>query len=591
MPMMASSKRDWEPLRLVVRYLRKHRSGLAWALLWRLAYVLLPMQVPVLAGALADALAGNTATLYGWQAPPGTASTVLMVIALGLVVIAILSALAAHLRLVATATLSRRFVTHLRKAVIDKIATMPPLQQQAYGAGELLDRAVSDAGSMRRFLDRVFIQAITNVARVVYPVAILFTLDARLALIALSVIPPQWLLMRHLHGRLYAATQRARTARAALTSRLKEQLDGTESMQALHAEAAAAQRTQAHAERLEARQLDSSILSASISGITWATTGLGLALTWWLGGSAVLGGTLTLGTLITFTGFVEFAYRPFRQFSRIAGTFQKGLVSLRRIHNLLMAPSTLPEPPHAPPLRLTNGHIAFDKVTVCYDGEPVISDLNLTIVPRTLTVITGPSGCGKSTVLRLITRFLDPVDGTVKIDGQRLDQLQIASIRSQVALVPQQPVGFEGSVLDNLRLGQPDATLDHVIEACRDADALDFIEALDGGFQATLAEGGAGLSGGQLRRLALARALLHNPRILLLDEPTAGLDPQAEAAVAETLHRLARNRTVVVVTHRGHLIGKADRIVRLGPEVRREQHPPIKPSAPHRHEHLATPTT
>ncbi|MEO1479939.1 MAG: ABC transporter ATP-binding protein, partial [Bacteroidota bacterium] len=457
------------PISLAGRYLRHHRAGYAWALLWRTGYVLLPMQVPLLAGAIADALAGNAASVYGWQWAAGDTRAVLTFAGAGLLLVAVLTGLATFMRSAATAHLARRFVTHLRKALAERMATLPLAVQHRYGAGELMDRLVSDAGRMRKFIDRVFVQAPTNLLRILYPVAMLLWLDWRLALIALAVVPPQWVVLRSLYRRLQTATRASRTARSALMQSTKEAVDGAEDAQALGAEAAVVDLTCARADALEERQLRQSLLSAGVTGTTQCATAVGMGLTWWLGGLDVLAGAMTLGTLVAFTGFLAFAYRPARQMSRAAGTFQSGLVSLERIHDLLeRAPSrespqrgedTAAVPsPTAPSLGRVAGALQFEGVSMDYGRGEVLRDLDLALPARALTALVGPSGCGKSTMLRLAARLYRPTQGRVLLDERDLGAAPLAEIREAVALVPQRPALFSLSVLDNLRLGQPDAT-------------------------------------------------------------------------------------------------------------------------------------
>lgn len=550
------------PIRLAVVYLGRHKARLASAVFWRSLYVLAPMQVPILTGAIADALAGGEVAFFGraWSGSPQEAFTVAVA---GLFGVALLYGLGAYVRLVETAKLSRRFVTHLRKALVEKLALLPLAQQRAYGTGELLSRVVSDTARMRRFVDRVFVQALTNVLRVGFPIVMLFVLDPRLALVALVIVPPQWFLVRALHRRLHRTSHAARNAQASLTTAVQEHLDGAESIQTLHAEEATIDRTHERAEVLEERELKRSTLSAGVGGVTWLMTGLGFALTWWLGGQQVLAGEMTLGTLIAFTGFVEFAYRPFRQFSTIANTYQSGLVALERIHDLLSTGTTLPVPAGAPALQVRDGHVVFDQVRLAYGTQRVLDGVCFEAAPRSVTAVVGRSGSGKSTLLRLVGRLLDPDAGQVRIDGQALDGVTLDSVRARVAFVPQQPVLFSGTILENLRIGRPDASPADVRAACEAASARGFIEEAEEGFETRIGHGGVCLSGGQAQRLALARALLCRPRILLLDEPTSALDVEAEAAIVETLRRLAQTMTVVVVAHRWQTIRCADRVVLL----------------------------
>ena len=549
-----------DPIRLPFVYLRRHKARMASAVLWRCVHLLIPMQLPLLTGAIVDGLGGRGLSFYGLDRPGAAPADVLAWGAWGLLAVALAYGVSAYALGVSRAHLSRSFVTALRKAAFEKLARLSISQHQHHGAAELIDRALSDTGSMRRFLDRVFIQALTNVLRVGYPVAMLLVLDARLALIALSVLPVQWAITRLLQNRLHAATRARRDTRSDLTTAVKEGVDGVETIKMLHAEKRVAARMSETAERLESDELYSSRLSAGISAAVWLITSVGLALTWWQGGLQVIAGEMTVGGLVAFTGFVAFAYQPFRQFTTIINTYRRGLVALERVHDLLTAPDPIADRPGARPLQISEGRVSVEDVRFAYSDEPVLQDVRLDAAPRQLTALVGRSGSGKSSLLRLIARLYDVAEGRILIDGQPIGEVTLGSLRSQVALVPQHATVFSGTVMENLRLARPEATQAEVEAACEAAFALSFIERLEKGFETRIGRGGASLSGGEKQRLALARALLGRPRVLLLDEPTSALDAESEAAVVEALLRMRGERTVIVVGHRLHTIRHADRI-------------------------------
>ena len=264
---------------------------------------------------------------------------------------------------------------------------------------------------------------------------------------------------------------------------------------------------------------------------------------------------MTLGTLVVFTGFTDYAYRPFRRFTDIVNIYQLGSVSLERIHDLLAMPSSVPVQRHARPIRIREGKITFADVSFGYGAQAVLRHVNLVIEPRQFTAVVGRAGAGKSSLLRLIPRLYDPTEGRLLIDGHALETVTLESLRAEVALVQQQPMLFSGTILENLQLARPEALRGEIEEACAATGALEFIEQLEGG--------GCSLSGGQLQRLAIARALLTRPRVLLLDEPTSALDSESEALIVETLCKLRGEMTVVVAAHRRRTVCFADKIVLL----------------------------
>ena len=552
-----------QPLWVALSYLRHHKLVLFQAIFWRGVFILVPMQVPILTGIAVDGLTGNPISLFGVSWEGALPLDVLQIAVGGLFLVALFYGLSAYAQRVATAKLSRNFVFDLRRRLIAKITSLSLDQHHRYGSGEFLDRVLGDTGIVRRFVDRVFVQAMANFLRIGYPVAMLIIIDVWLAAVALSVLPVQWLLCRVLQRQMHSATHRSRANHSELTSVVKESLDGVETLKVLHAELNSVAKAQVSAKKVEQSELVTNRLSALISGNIWLLTSIGVALTWWQGGMLVLSEQMTIGKLIEFSGFVVFAYRPFRQFTTIATTYREGLVSLERIQEMLGMPSRIQVSPDAQPIEVSDGHIAFENVSFSYGKRRILRNVDLSLSPRTVTAIVGRSGSGKSSILRLIARLYDPQRGRILIDGQPIGGGTLESLRSHVAAVPQHPVLFTGSVLDNVRLGQPEATIDDVRAACEASFAIGFIDRLDEGLYTRVGRGGSRLSGGELRRLAVARALVCQPKILLMDEPTSGLDAESEAAIVETLHRLRGDMTIIVVGHRHQIVLGADHIIVL----------------------------
>ena len=312
--------------------------------------------------------------------------------------------------------------------------------------------------------------------------------------------------------------------------------------------------------QLEEDEMRTSRITAGISATVWIMTSTGVAVTWWLGGQQVINGSMTIGTLVMLLGYVTLAYSPFRQFTTMINTYKKGIVALERVHNLLSMPNTIRDKVHAKPLQVMEGRVSMCNVSFAYNEKPVLQQLFLEVAPRQLTAIIGRSGSGKSSVLRLIARLHDPQSGHIFIDNQPIDQMTLASLRSTVAIVPQQPIIFSGTLLENIRIARPEATEQEVLKACEAAFLMPVIERLELGLHTLIGRGGSDLSGGERQRLSIARALILNPRILLLDEPTSGLDAESESAIVNTLLRLRGRISVVVVAHRLETIRQADQI-------------------------------
>jgi ABC-type multidrug transport system fused ATPase/permease subunit len=537
------------------------RGRFIHAVFWRTLFVILPMQAPVLTGAIIDGVNGREARLYGLVELPTEPGRLLVVAVAGLLAIALGYGVAAYLRATATARLSRQFVANLRKAMFEKIETLSLETHGRFGAGELLNRVILDTQSMRQFVEGGFARAFTNLAQTAYPLATLIVIDPQLTLIALSILPLQWLVGRWLQSRLHGALREARATQSQLTAAVKESLDGVETVHTLNAGSEFTRRLVAQAERLEADELRSNRYTAMISASVWMLTSVGYALVWWQGGMRVLEGRMTLGTLVVFTSFVAFLYTPFRRFTGVVNVYRKGLVALERIQEVLSLPSAVAEASEAEPLRAREWKVELRDAGFHYAGRRVLEEVNLEIPPRQLTAVMGRSGSGKTTLLGLIARLYDPSEGCVLIDGQDVRRVSLSSLRSQIAVVPQRPFIFNGTVAENIRVARPEASDAEIEQACRDAGAWEFINRMDDGMETRIGSGGVSLSGGEAQRIAIARALLRRPKLLLLDEPTSALDAEAEAAIVATLKRLKSQMTIVLVGHHLRAMSEADRIV------------------------------
>jgi ABC-type multidrug transport system fused ATPase/permease subunit len=555
--------RNAAPAQIAWRFLCQHKRRFSAALAWRVLFVIVPMQVPVLTGAMIDGLTHEDVSVYGCEICAAGSAGIPRVLLLALVGVVVVYGVAAYGQMMASHRLSRAFVTSLRKAVARKTLDLSLDQVQHFGGGDLMDRTLTDTANLRRFMERVCVQSLINVLRVIYPVAMLLAIDPVLTLVVLSVLVPQELITRLLQRRLHRATQQSRRRHASLTGDVKESIDGVETVKSLCAEEVCVARIERSADALETDELEASRYSAAISGTVFLTTSLGIALTWWQGGQRVLSGDMTLGALVVFTGFVAFAYQPFRQFTTMLTTYRRGLVSLERIEELLTAEPQVTRTGTGRPLRVASGRIEFHGVAFRYARQPVLAEIDLVIEPRELTVVMGRSGSGKSSLLRLMVRLHDPQQGAVLIDGQDLRDVNLQSLRTQVAVVPQQPVLFSGTIRQNICLGRPDAPPEEVTAACQAAGAMELIARLDDGLEARLGRGGVRLSGGEAQRVSIARALLLRPQIILMDEPTSALDATSECAILAALERLRGVATVVIVAHRASTIRSADRVVVL----------------------------
>ncbi|MDX1982788.1 MAG: ABC transporter ATP-binding protein [Bryobacteraceae bacterium] len=550
-------------IRFALRHLDGSYAALASAVLWRCLFALLPMQAPVLTGALVDILQGAPGAVYGYQLPAGSPRSAVGVIVLALAFTAVATGVSAYQRSVSAARVGRRFVSRVLKAVVVKWENASLAYHQQYGPAELLNRTLLDPPAIRAFVERAFVDLLSLAIRVAWPAAMLFVIDPVLALIPLSALPLQRLVTWTLERRLQEAASDARHSRAELTCAVKENLDAIETVQALCAEDRMMSRICSLADELEGGEVRSKQYAGMISGCVYGLTAAFYALSLGFGAVRVMDGLLTTGELVAFAGFISFLYLPFRQISRLAGAYRKGIVGISRIEEILQADSAVPQVADSAALQLTTGDIEFDNVCMRYGDRDSLCNISVRLPGRKLTAISGRSGSGKTSLLRLMARLREPSAGCIRIDGQDIGACSLASLRDRVAVVPQRPALFSDTILANLLLGNPAATMEDVEVACEAAGAASFIRRLSHGYETRLGEAGVSLSGGEAHRIAIARAILRRPDVLLLDEPTAALDGEAEAALMRTLQSLTSRMTVVVVAHRPNTLRAASFVVVL----------------------------
>ena len=551
------------PERYALSRLSRYKLELAVATFWSIVFVMVPMQIPLLTGFAVDGILGRQINVFGMVRIGPSPSLILEFSAIGLIVVAGLYGLSSYLRTIAIAKVSRHFVFDLEKELVRKYESFSLETHNRFGSGELLNRAILDTNMVRPFIESSIIKLLTNIVRITYPVIMVFIINPYLAAIACSILVLQQLVTQGLQRRLRSAARDTREDEVELTTALKENLDGMETIQTSTAEENQTTRIFGMIQTLESDQLRTQKYSGLISGVVWTLTSLGLGLIWWQGGLMILGGAMSVGALVTFTGFVFYIYAPSRRFTDIINVYHTSIVSVERIQEVLDTGPTISDNHQSPYLEIGEGIVEFQDVSFSYGRfeTQVLNDVSLGIGPKGLTTIVGRSGSGKSTLLKLVSRLYEPSSGRVRIDGQDIRKVSLRSLRAQLAVVPQTPMIFTGSLADNIRLGKPDATDAEVWEACEDADAIDFIRKLDDGLNTRVGKGRASLSGGQVQRIAIARALLRKPRILLLDEPSSALDSESESAIIATLGRLKKRMTIILVGHHIKAMSSADNII------------------------------
>jgi subfamily B ATP-binding cassette protein MsbA len=462
------------------------------------------------------------------------------------------------------AFVSQRVVVELRNQIMEQLHRLTLAYHQERRTGEAVSRVTSDVSliqnSFANSLPDIWRDGIITGGIVV----MLLSLHWKLALITLVTFPILLYAANLYGGRLRRLSRAVQERVANLSAILQESLAGIRIIQAFTMEEHEQERFAQENERSFAAGMRSAKLMAAIWPVAEVLLVSGMLVVVWYGSREVMGGRLTPGELVGFLGYIGMISQPVNSLTRAFGSWQQALGAADRIFELLDADCSVKEPSHPRTLGRVEGRVTYENVSFAYvPGHPVLEDISLTVEPGEIMALVGPSGAGKTSMVNLIPRFYDPTSGVVRLDGVDLRELSLRDLRQQIGLVPQETILFGVSVRENILYGRPDASEQEVEEAARIANADDFIMALPDGYDTRVGERGASLSGGQRQRLAIARAVLRSPRLLILDEATSALDTESELLVQEALSRLMQGRTTFIIAHRLSTIRNAHRILVL----------------------------
>ncbi len=488
-------------------------------------------------------------------AAPGAAQDpglmrVLVWCAVGVVAVIGLRALAAYLMTVCFALAGTRAMTTVRATVYSHVLRLSMRFHNTARGGDLITRLITDVGRLRDVAITAAMPLLGNVVTLVAMLTVMFVLDWRLALVIVAALPVFGLSSSRSSRKITAASRVQRRREGDLAGAASESLGAIKVVQAY----SLAQRLEAGFAASNAKELKEGVratrLSARLERSTDLLVGIATGAVLLVGGWSVVRGSLTPGDLVVFVQYLKGAFKPMRDLAKYTGRIAKAAASGERIMELMDTEQDVVDSPRAYTIKRLAGEIRLEHVTASYTGtDRALDDVSLRILPGRKVAVVGHSGSGKSTLAGLLLRLQDPVDGAVKLDGHDLRDVTLESLRSHVAVVLQESVLFQGTIAENIEMGRPGATPEEVEDAARAANAHDFITRLPDGYGTVVGERGDTLSGGQRQRIAIARAMLRDASVIILDEATTGLDPKNSAEVLQAIDRLAEGRTTVVITH------------------------------------------
>ena len=500
--------------------------------------------------------------LFGPLLNHGSRMHMALVVGALYVVIALLGAVASYVDNYFTESAGQWVAYDLRMRMYDHLQRLSLGYYSTHRTGTILSTLTSDISTIQGFATGSTLDILVDMLTIVSMLVVMFWLNWDFTLIAVAVTPFLLLFVSRFKKAVKSATHEVRKEQSAIVDMVQQGLESMEVVQAFGQEKAEHQMLATVSQATVAAALKARGVKALLSPVVTVVVAICTAIVLWRGAALILAGAMTIGSLTVYLAYLARFFKPVKDLATTTNAIAQVTVAIERVRGILDTNEMIPEKENAIEPGVLRGEIEMNAVVFGYDpADPILKDVSFRIQPGEFVGIVGPTGAGKSTVVSLIPRFYDAVAGTVQVDGIDVRDYRLKGLRDQIGYVLQDTVLFQGTIYDNIAFGNPDATKEQVMAAAKMANADEFISKMPLGYETQVGERGATLSGGQRQRIGIARVMVRNSPILLLDEPTAALDSESERLVIDALEKLMKGKTVIAIAHRLTTIRDANQIL------------------------------
>jgi len=548
--------------------IRPYRRTLAVIVLAMLVETAMSLATPWPLKIILDTVIGNhklapwLLRLTGGQIENGYRLHVAILASLAVVLIAILGAIASYIDNYYTESVGQWIAHDLRMRLYQHLQALSLRYYSTHETGTILSTLTTDIQTIQGFASSSTLNIFVDLLTIVFMLGLMFWLNWDFTLIAIAVTPFLLLFVSRFKKAVKKASHQVRKEQSEIVSVVQQGLESIQVVKAFGQEKMEENLLYSVSQATVGAALRARSIKSLLSPVVTITVALCTAVVLWRGAALVLAGSMTIGELTVYLAYLTKFFKPVKDLATTTNAIAQVTVGAERVRYILDTDSIIPENPNGFEPETLTGEIEFDRIVFGYEpSSPILTDLSFKINAGQFVGIVGPTGSGKSTLVSLIPRFYDVQSGAIRIDGRDIRDYKLKALRDQIGYVLQDTILFRGTILENIAFGRPEATKDEVVAAAKLANAHDFISAMPLGYDTLVGDRGSTLSGGQRQRIGIARVMVRNNPILLLDEPTASLDSESEELVVEAMERLMQGKTVIAIAHRLSTIRHAHQIV------------------------------